>query len=322
METIKIRKISRSSLINLILLTILILVIVFGYFYFLKKSPVEYATTIAVPDDINFKYLYTIYGKGKFVLDKPEGVAYGNDRIWVADTRNRRVVVFDRNGEPLFDFGRAQSDKIKLAGPVGVLVDNKRVFVVDIKLRNIVEYTLDGKLVGYFGEKTIPMPAALKKYNDKYVALDMATPGLIFLDSKGKVVDRIAGNGTKLGKLEYPQDIAVLGNRVYVTDSNNNRVVYAEGTKGELNNAKVKEGSEFSFPFSIAATKDNIYVGSALSRAVKVYGTEDEFTVKTAINAADKDGIGMGTPVSIAVDETGRVYVVDLTHSRVLVYSK
>lgn len=318
------KKISRASLLNLILLTVLILVIVFGYFYFLKKNPVEMAASVvAPPDTTSYRYLYSMYGKGKLVLDKPEGIAYGNNRIWVADTKSRRVVVFDMNGEPLFDFGQGKDDKIKLLGPVNVLVDGNRVLVTDYALRNIVEYTLDGKLVGYFGEKDVPLPAALEKYKDMYVALDMAGPGLIFLDNTGKIVQRtFAGQGTPIGKLEFPQDIAVANNRIYITDSNNNRLVYTDDIKGPFKVAKVKAGSEFSFPYSIAVAKNEIFVGGALARAIKVYDIADELKVKTTVNEADKDGIGLGTPVSVAVDDAGRIYVVDVTHSRVMVYSK
>ena len=318
-------KISRATFINILLLITLVMVIGFGYFYYLKKDPVELAANVVVPpEQLSYQYLYSISGKGKYVLDKPEGLTYGDNKIWVADSGNSRVVVFDLNGEPLFEFGNKEGDEIKLKGPVGVLVDNNRVFVVDIKLRNIVEYKTNGDLVGYFGEKNVPMPAVLKKYNDMYAALDMAGPGLIFLDQTGEIVQRTyLGVGQEEGKANFPQDFAVMDDRIYLADSNNNRLQYADDIKGPFKVVKIKEGSEPSYPYSIASDQNKIFVGSALGRAVKVYEAAYEMEVKTLINEVGPDDVvGMGTPVAIAVDELDKVYVVDVTHSRIMVYAQ
>ncbi len=318
------KKMSIPTLINLILVVSLLVVVTFGYFFYLKQNPVELTTKMIVPPApvAPYKFVYNLTGKGDFVLRNPEGVAYGNKRIWVADTANQRVVVFDLNGEPLFSFGNAKNDKIKLNAPVGVLVDNDRVFVVDYRLRNIVEYTLDGTLVGYFGEKMVPMPVAFKRYQDKYVALDFAGPGLIFLDQTGKIVAKIhAGKGDKEGNLNLPQELTVMGNRIYVADSLNNRLQYTDNDKGPLKLVKIKD-AELGYPYSIEATKDRLFVGSALGRAVRVFEPGAELKNINIVDVADNDGINMGVPGGIAVDDLGKVYVNDISHSRIMVYGQ
>ncbi|PKM80367.1 MAG: hypothetical protein CVU89_14255 [Firmicutes bacterium HGW-Firmicutes-14] len=321
----KLTSLSRANFINIILATILVVVVVFGYFYLIKKNPVEMAANFVVPEDpeIPYEFLYDITGTGNYVLDKPEGVAYENNKVWVADSKNRRIVVFDLNGEPLFAFGNKDTDKIKLLGPVGILIDGNRVFVVDARLRNIVEYSLNGELVGYFGEKNVPWPVAMKKYKDMYVVLDFAGPGLVFLNREGSIAQRThAGQGEAEGQLYYPQDLTVVGDRIYVADSNNNRLQYMDNIEEPLKIARVKEGSEFGYPYCITSSKDRIFVGSAIGRSVKVYGIEEEFEAKTLIDEPDSQGLGIGSPAGVAVDDLGRVYVADMVHSRIMVYGQ
>ncbi len=94
----------------------------------------------------------------------PNGVAVASDgRIFVADGDNRRVQVFDKNGE--FEF------VIDTKGvPRGVVIDDEdRLYVVNTISHDVDIYDLDGKLITRFGGQGIG-PGQFNYPND--IALD------------------------------------------------------------------------------------------------------------------------------------------------------
>jgi DNA-binding beta-propeller fold protein YncE len=84
----------------------------------------------------------------------PNGVAVGPDgRVYVADTMNYRVQVFDRELKPVRQFGSLGVNPGQFRRPKGIAVDDEGiVYVVDSDFNNIQMFTPDGRGLLAIGE--------------------------------------------------------------------------------------------------------------------------------------------------------------------------
>ncbi len=124
-------------------------------------------------------------------LSFPNGLAIdGSGRLYVSDTNNGRLLVFDSSGAQVGVVGRGPAAG-ELGLPVGIVIDDRdRVFVVD----------------------------SVSQAVQVYRVLQAGQRGPAYLASFGR-------EGTVDGAFEFPNGIALdARGRVYVADWNNNRV--------------------------------------------------------------------------------------------------
>ncbi len=162
-------------------------------------------------------------------LDRSRGLFIGpGDAIWIANTPNRRVAAFDREGNLLHELIIPEAD----AQPVDVAVasDGTR-YVSDAGLHRLLRYTANGDLA-----ETREMPPA-NSVNGPHLTLredgsllvsEPETGRIVELDARG--IPRAAWTLPMAGqKPAKPVGIAVdPGGRVWTVDSNLNRVVRLE----------------------------------------------------------------------------------------------
>ncbi len=125
--------------------------------------------------------------------DKPGNFQYANDLvvdrkgyIYVSDSNNSRVEVFDPRGKFVYMLGTADGAKPDMALPRGIDTDKYgRVYVVDTFQHKVQVY--DGK-------------------------------------DRGILLFTFGDKGTENGQFDYPNGIAIKGNRLFVTDRENNRI--------------------------------------------------------------------------------------------------
>lgn len=95
------------------------------------------------------------------------------ERIYVTDIGNRRVDVFDREGNALFFFGGRTVDFEGLKSPTGIAVIEDSIFVADADRGIIYEFDKSGNFVREVVEPgTFSKPEALKKWNENLVICD------------------------------------------------------------------------------------------------------------------------------------------------------
>ena len=95
------------------------------------------------------------------------------ERIYVTDYGNRRVDVYDKDGEPVFYFGGAQAGFEGLKGPTGIAIIDDYVFVADDYTGCVYQFDRSGNFLRELVEKgTFSHPEAIKVWNDKLVICD------------------------------------------------------------------------------------------------------------------------------------------------------
>lgn len=95
------------------------------------------------------------------------------ERIFVTDFGNRRVCVFDSDGNPLFYFGGKSAYFEGLKGPTGIYVLDESVFVADSIAGCIYEFDRAGNYIRELVEKkTFKKPESIKYWNGNLVVCD------------------------------------------------------------------------------------------------------------------------------------------------------
>ena len=240
-------------------------------------------------------------GSGDGELLEPRGVAVdAAGRIFVADTGNRRVQLFDADGQWLATLG-ADAD---LQQPCDLAVDSRgTVYVADALADAVVRFTPDGRVLSRFTPGFYrPRGVAIGPGDVLYVA-DTGRSRIVALSAEGQVLAEFVGAGAET--FDQPTDVAVdAQGTIYVVDTYHLRVVRM-GSGGEY------EG-EWVIPE--ADTLDGPHV--AISAAGVIYVTDPQ---GGRVVAYDADGrvlgqmeTGQGSrPIGVAVGPAGQMLVAD-----------
>jgi DNA-binding beta-propeller fold protein YncE len=286
-------------------------------------------------------------------FQRPMGVAYGNDgRIYVADTENDRIAVFDDNGSFLFEFGgkgiakpfpgaNVTWEEGQLNYPLGMDTDSEgNLYVADFRNDQIQVFDEDGNFLRRFPDPTTVVGKGASGQDGTGIAVtDVAVHGdkvyatdafqIVVFTTDGEFVDQWGKPGSWVGDLDRPNGIAVgEDGTIYVSDSNNNRVV-AFDEEGEViwqlgeRVGEIDEQVENSFglPRGIAVLDDgSLLVVDAFEFDLVRVSSEGELLVRYGERGAEP--AQMNFPNGVAVDgdrilvsdkENDRVQVLELT---------
>ena len=173
------------------------------------------------------EHLYTISG-----LQRPTGIAYHakSRRLYVADTLENRIVVFDDNGLQLDAFGTRGGAEGEFNFPSTLTFFEDILYVNDTMNFRIQAFNLDGTPINSFGELgdgsgqfAHSKGLATDEEGHLYIA-DALSNYIQIFDSKGRFLLAFGGMGSNRGQFRLPAGIFILGNRIFVTDTQNRRV--------------------------------------------------------------------------------------------------
>jgi sugar lactone lactonase YvrE len=225
-------------------------------------------------------------------LSGPRNVEIGPDgRLFVADSGNHRIQVFDAGGQFSHGWGSFGAEPGQLNEPWGLAIGDEFVYVADTWNHRIQKFTLDGELVGTFGASGSP-----------------------------------SGNETDggLGLFFGPRDVLLLDDgRLLVTDTGNHRLQLLD-TNGEFIRVVGGFGNglgQFNEPVGLAQGPDgSIYVADTWNGRIQRFSMPDLIPVSEwRVDAWD--GQSINNKPYLAVDSGGRVYTTDPEGYRVLIFS-
>ena len=266
-------------------------------------------------------------------MAKPYGIAVYKGRVYVADTVQRVVMLFDAPGRDFKLIG--QEGVGQLSKPIGVAVDpnNGTLFVADNTANRVVVFDKDGKYLRSIGGTdyfTRPSGVAVSPDGSKLYVVD--TGGVdsqnhkmyIFDAYTGEHLKSVGSRGTENGEFNLPLQAATAPDgTVYVVDGGNFRVqaFYPDGTFKMSYGAIGRRSGQFSRPKGIAADKEgNTYVVDAAFGNFQIFNPQGQLL----LFVGDRGFKGLPgeymLPAGIAVDEDGRVYMVDQYFKKVDVY--
>lgn len=265
-------------------------------------------------------------------LGKPYGVAVHHGRVFVGDTGQRNVMVFDIPEQKFFKIGEEEPGQLNR--PLGLEVDKDgNLFVLDGLLKVINKYDRNGKFLRTFGNPSdISRPAGLAVNSDgsRIYAVDIGgsssdTHKIMVYD--GITGDRLADigkRGSKPGELNLPRDVSMAPDgSLYVVDSGNFRVqkLSPEGKFISSFGSVGRMQGQFSRPKeSTVDATGNIYVTDAAFGNFQIFNPDGQLLLAIGNRAEQGGPAKYMLPAGITVDTDGRIYFVDQYFGKVDVY--
>jgi hypothetical protein len=192
--------------------------------------------------------------------------------VWVADTRNYRLLEFSRSGVPTGRFlgtGAAGSGPLQFNWPAGITTFNGDVIVADTLNDRVQRIDPDGPSVVWTA-------TGLKKPEDVYVS------GSVVYVADGanhRIVKLDAGTGATMGNfgassLHYVGGVAVdASGRVWASDSTWNRLIEfsAAGVQRQVFGSGGAAHGQFTNPSRLAIASGLLYVADQWGDRVEVF---------------------------------------------------
>ena len=319
------KQVKREHVVIAALVIALLATIYFAWMYLRKTNPVESLKATLLPVGPP-KWVATIYGERNVFLQQPRKVYVFNNQIYVSDTANHRVVVFDYNGHYVRKFGDTGNEKTRLVYPYGIVVIGNEVYVVDAGLMKVAVFDQGGNFKRYFGEKALVHPVDVVFYRNKLYFTDVGRQQVVVVDLSGKEVMSIGKYGRSGGgEFYYPNGLTVAPDgRILVADTNNSRLQvfdasgkFLEMWTGDL----VKREGYFAAPSSVAIDKKgNVYVADALCQRVSVLDPKGKLIYGVTQVGRPEENDALSLPTGVCIDDKQRLYVAEYGNSRVVVY--
>ncbi len=328
-EAILRKSIKKKHVYNIMLLSFLITTAVYIYLFF--NQTVTVALPKAVRPDGPPVYDRMVYGGfGPDALVKPMDVAVIGQQIYVTDTMNKRVQVFEMDGKPLAKFGQEGKGPGQFRFPYGIAGDSQgNIYVADLYNGCISIFDKQGKFIKYFAEnkpeeKVIDSPGGLRIIGDKVYLSEIRRSQVTVFDLAGNKLMELGKIGTKPGEFRAPNAVtADKEGYIYVVDTANSRVQIFDKTGKFLrivNGSEANKGASlFVNPRGIGIdSRGRIYVVSNLTNYVIVFDRDGKKLFEFGGNGAANTQFAL--PNGLFVDENDRVFITDTVNQRVAVY--
>lgn len=289
--------------------------------------------TLAEPVSGSYSYLFEVKSaSGIGALNQPAGIDIDEaGNIYVADTVNSRVVVFDDLGKVKFIFGKLGDKNGELKAPMALVIDNrvKKIYVADSSNHRIQVFSISGEFIAPIdlnkgledGLKPVrPIGIAVSSEGNIYVS-DADNNYIRAYSAGGKFLFKFGGFGKDDGKLCLPVGLFMdKQDKLYVVDMSNARLqVFDKQGKflfkiGERGDTK----GSFASPKDVCVDeKGFIYVSDAGNLVVQVFDKNGKF--HNLIGAEKDKNLQFASPFGLGVHKK-RLYVTDRWRNSVRVY--
>ena len=261
------------------------------------------------------------FGSGPGEFAEPRGVAADSrGNIYIADTKNSRIQVFDATGRPVAQWGSKGGNPGQFNEPCGVTVDARgEIWVADTWNFRVVHLAPDGRFIGVLGppgENLFGPRAVVTSGNFVYVA-DTGNKRIVRFDREGHKVSEWGGNGSGPGQFVEPVGIAAdAAGNIYVADTGNRRVQIFDPEGTFQRQFRVFGWKDFyTEPYIAVGPSDTVFVTDSWGTRVAQYDLNG--SLQRSWRAAQDWKL----PTGIALDPFGHLTVADRGTNRVFSWS-
>lgn len=166
-------------------------------------------------------------------LKRPTGIARDPDTgyIYVSDTQDHNIKVFNDSGELLDVFGKRGDSAGEFNAPTHLSIFNRHLYITDSLNSRIQVLSLEGDYAKEFGKRglfigDLPHPKGISVDHDGNIyVVESYFDHLLVYNSEGDLLLPIGGTGKGIGEFYLPAGVTVdKYDRVYVSDMFNGRI--------------------------------------------------------------------------------------------------
>ena len=263
--------------------------------------------------NINEDYIgqFSHFGERDGQLFWPTSLALDSDQnVYVSDEWLNRISIFDKDGEYLDKWGMSGSGDGELNKPSGVRFDKEdNLYVVDSGNNRVQKFTKDGKFLAKWGEPgsgegqfNLPWGLAIDNSGGVYVA-DWRNDRVQKFTADGQYLAEFGSSGSGFGELNRPTGVAVDNDGdIYVADWRNDRVQ----------------------AFAADGRHAHTFWGDAgISRwAQDLLDANPDMIMMMGLARDQVPWKPFWRPSAVAIDDAGRIIIVDTNRHRLQVYQK
>ncbi len=237
------------------------------------------------------------YAGGQF--SRPRGIALDiQGNIYVADTGNKRIQKFDRDGSYLSEFGHEAG----LKDPTGIAVDQGGyIYVADPGRNAVVRFTPSGHAEKeWTGLGVVDIACGP---NDSIYLLEQGLGRVIRFNTATETFVAFGRPGPGEGQFDRATGIAVGADRVMVADAGNNRIQIFDLDGRFIRQWQVEAWARYLWHYPDVAYDDKadiVYVTSGWSKEVLAFDLSGKLLPKLKLD----DRSELNNVSSIAVDRT------------------
>ncbi|MCK4717483.1 MAG: 6-bladed beta-propeller, partial [Thermoplasmata archaeon] len=277
-------------------------------------------------------------GTSNSMFNLPYGIALGAEKIYVSDSANHRVQIFEMNGTWTATIGQTGdlgSTNAHLFYPYDIDVgENEKIYVVDHKNHRVQIFDPDGSysdtigIAGEFGSgnEYLNNPTGIAVSGERIFVADNGNNRIQIFEMDGSYVQSIgSGTGAFSTPTDFndPRDVAVGSDgRIFVADRKQHRIqifdsnyTYLQtiGTAGESGD----QHTHLSGPYDVDIGLDKIAVADSNNNRIQLFDLDGTY-IETLTGTGDEQFI---YPCGVKIDDTNsKIYVADTYSERVQIY--
>jgi sugar lactone lactonase YvrE len=252
---------------------------------------------------------------GKF--NAPNGIAIdGSGTVYVVDSGNARVQVFNSSGQFLRQWGSLGGQPGEFARPSAIAVDRRgNVYVTEFDNHRVQKFSTTGEVSTWgsegssFGQFHFPTGVAVDSAGNVYVT-EWGNARIQKFSAEGTYLLSFGRPGSAPGQLNQPTGIALdSSGNLYVADTGNNRIQKFKSNGVYERSWGGTGANQLKQPIGIAVSGGSVYVTDTGNYRVQKFTTTGSFQ---AIWGGEGQALTQfASPEGIAVAPSGRVYVAD-----------
>lgn len=256
-----------------------------------------------------------------------------HNKLYVADIEAAAVFVFDIAQS---EFRMLPLHQAKLSGrikPVGLALDREmNLFVLEPHQRKILVFDHSEKYIRTLDIAEVckrPIALAIDKTHQRLYVSDAEQSKIFVLNLDGSLNFVIGGPGDSAGQLNRPVGIVINSRgELLVADAFNARIQFFDSKGKYLKSFGTRGTGEGDFQLikSVAVDPDdNIYVADGRANSIKIFNQSGDLLLAfggyyAVSNSGKLAPGGFSLPISIDIDKSGRMFIVDQLNARVQVF--